>query len=96
MVHKSNQLTQKCIASGKVQGVGFRWSTKQKAKKLNITGHAKNLDDGTVEIIACGSKENVEKLKSWLKEKGPRLARIESFECKDINLEETPTTFRTM
>ena len=39
---------------GRVQGVGFRYTTQYEAKKLGLTGYAKNLDDGSVEVVACG------------------------------------------
>lgn len=48
--------------TGRVQGVGFRWWTREQATPLGLTGYAKNLDDGSVEILAQGSKENCQKL----------------------------------
>ncbi|MEE7298497.1 acylphosphatase [Escherichia coli O71:H6] len=51
---------------GRVQGVGFRYTTQYEAKKLGLTGYAKNLDEG-----------QVEKLMQWLKSGGPRSARVE-------------------
>ena len=51
---------------GRVQGVGFRYTTQYEAKRLGLTGYAKNLDDGSVE-----------KLMQWLKSGGPRSARVE-------------------
>lgn len=47
------------------------------AKKLGLTGYAKNLDDGSVEVVACGDEGQVEKLIQWLKSGGPRSARVE-------------------
>lgn len=52
---------------GRVQGVGFRYTTQYEAKKLGLTGYAKNLDDGSVEVVACGEEGQVEKLMQWLK-----------------------------
>lgn len=46
-------------------------------KKLGLTGYAKNLDDGSVEVVACGEEGQVEKLMQWLKSGGPRSARVE-------------------
>jgi len=43
---------------GRVQGVGFRYTTQYEAKKLGLTGYAKNLDDGSVEVVACGDEGN--------------------------------------
>lgn len=62
---------------GRVQGVGFRYTTQQEAQRLGLTGYAKNMDDGSVEIVACGEGEQVEKLLKWLKSGGPRSARVE-------------------
>ena len=59
---------------GRVQGVGFRYTTQYEAKKLGLTGYAKNLDDGSVEVVACGEEGQVEKLMQWLKSGGPRSA----------------------
>ncbi len=61
--------------SGRVQGVWFRDSTRQKAQSLHITGYARNLGDGNVEVLACGSPASLDALKRWL-EKGPPLARV--------------------
>lgn len=58
---------------GRVQGVGFRYTTQYEAKKLGLTGYAKNLDDGSVEVVACGDEGQVEKLIQWLK----RAARVQ-------------------
>lgn len=60
---------------GRVQGVGFRYTTQYEAKRLGLTGYAKNLDDGSVEVVACGEEGQVEKLMQWLKSGGPRSAR---------------------
>ncbi len=62
---------------GMVQGVGFRYTTQHQARQLVLTGFARNLDDGSVEIVACGEGEQVEKLLGWLKQGGPRGARID-------------------
>lgn len=62
---------------GRVQGVGFRYSTQYEANRLGLTGYARNLDDGSVEVVACGENEKVEQLLAWLKAGGPRSARVE-------------------
>ncbi|NIF48042.1 acylphosphatase [Enterobacter sp. Ap-1006] len=67
----------KCWVHGMVQGVGFRYSTKREGEKLGLTGYARNLDDGSVEVVACGEAEQVEKLLAWLKAGGPRSARVD-------------------
>lgn len=62
---------------GMVQGVGFRYSTQHEAMRLGLTGYARNLHDGSVEVVACGEPDQVEKLVAWLKAGGPRSARVE-------------------
>ncbi|RUQ14528.1 acylphosphatase [Corynebacterium genitalium] len=53
---------------GHVQGVGFRWWTRSRALELGLTGYAKNLADGRVEVVAEGAEGDVEKLKALLEE----------------------------
>ncbi|WP_034913917.1 MULTISPECIES: acylphosphatase [Erwinia] len=67
---------------GLVQGVGFRYSTQHEAKSLGVKGYAKNLDDGSVEVLACGEAEQVEALIAWLKAGGPRSARVDKVLCE--------------
>ena len=62
---------------GTVQGVGFRYSTQREATELGLTGYARNMDDGSVEVVAFGEAEQVEKLLDWIKAGGPRIARVE-------------------
>ena len=53
---------------GRVQGVGFRWWTRARALELGLTGHARNMDDGRVEVVAQGPAEQVERLIGLLAE----------------------------
>ncbi|MFE8154705.1 acylphosphatase [Brenneria goodwinii] len=62
---------------GMVQGVGFRYSTQYRAKQLGVNGYVRNSDDGCVEVIASGEHQAVEQLVEWLKQGGPRSARVE-------------------
>jgi acylphosphatase len=57
--------------SGKVQGVFFRASTREQALRLGLSGSARNLADGRVEVIAAGDDESLERLASWLQEGPP-------------------------
>lgn len=86
-------ICKRCYVSGRVQGVFFRASTRDKAQSLHVSGYARNLDDGRVEVLACGEQEQVEALIDWLWE-GPRLARVESVEVQDAD-EAPPADFRT-
>jgi acylphosphatase len=63
--------------SGQVQGVGFRWNAAHQARKLGITGFAKNTPDGSVYIEAEGIESELKKFIEWCKT-GPRSARVES------------------
>ena len=67
----------RCWVHGNVQGVGFRYSTQREAVQLGFTGYARNMDDGSVEVVACGEAEQLEKLVAWLKAGGPRSARVD-------------------
>ena len=68
---------QKFRVEGRVQGVWFRESTRKRAEDLGISGHAINRDDGSVEILACGDSDAVDKLADWLRE-GPPMAKVDS------------------
>lgn len=65
---------------GKVQGVGFRWWTAGIAKSLGLVGYAKNLDDGSVEIIAQGSRAAVEELLAEL-QSGDTAGRVDHLDA---------------
>lgn len=61
--------------SGRVQGVFFRASTAQEARRLRLTGHAINLANGDVEVLACGDAAQVAELEGWLHH-GPPMAKV--------------------
>jgi len=63
--------------TGRVQGVGFRWSTVREAQNQGITGYVKNLTDGSVHIDAQGSAEQLDAFVEWCR-KGPGLSFVES------------------
>ena len=64
---------------GTVQGVFFRRSAKQEADKLGVFGFARNLEDGSVEMLVEGKKEQLQKLLEWCW-KGPKDAKVTSVE----------------
>lgn len=74
---------------GKVQGVFFRYSTKQKADALGIKGFTRNMPDNSVEIIAQGNEESLNKFIEWLKQ-GPELAIVEKI---DVSYETSQENF---
>lgn len=67
--------------SGTVQGVFFRDSAKQVAQSSGITGYARNLQDGRVEIVAEGEKDSVDELVRWCR-KGPPAAIVVSVDIE--------------
>ena len=73
----------KVIVSGIVQCVGFRYFTCIEAHTYMLTGHAKNLQCGDVEVLMFGSKKNIDKMLKWL-EKGPQTARVESITVTEV------------
>ena len=64
------------IVAGRVQGVFFRASTRAEALRLGLEGHARNLADGSVEVVASGSDAALDALERWL-QRGPPAARVE-------------------
>ena len=79
----------KCIRAlitGRVQGVFFRDSTRQQARRFDIRGYAKNLPDGRVEVIACGDADNLDKLINWLYS-GPEYSQVDNVTVHTINID---------
>lgn len=72
------------LVSGLVQGVYFRASTRQRALALGLHGHARNLADGRVEVVACGELTALAELERWLHE-GPPAARVDAVVREDID-----------
>ncbi len=68
---------------GRVQGVGFRYSTLQKANELRITGFVKNRSDGSVYIEADGEPETLDKFILWCRQ-GPSGAVVDEVKTADI------------
>ncbi len=73
----------KFLISGKVQGVFFRASTRSEALALDLSGYAKNLADGRVEVVAQGTEAALAELERWLK-RGPPRARVDEVLRIDI------------
>jgi acylphosphatase len=64
------------LVTGRVQGVFFRASTAEQAARLGVRGHALNLPDGRVEVLALGPRGVVDELHRWL-HGGPPAARVD-------------------
>jgi acylphosphatase len=67
------------LVGGKVQGVFFRASTRERAQALKLRGFARNLPDGRVEVLAIGEDDAVEELAQWL-HYGPSQAQVDELE----------------
>jgi acylphosphatase len=81
------------VVSGRVQGVGFRWFVEAEAHRLAIAGWVRNNADGSVEILAQGSREQLAGLHSRLRQ-GPRAARVDDVEVIEAKPVAGLTTFR--
>jgi acylphosphatase len=71
-----DEITRRFLVLGKVQGVYFRHSSRLEAIRLAIRGHARNLPDGSVEVLAHGAPSCVEEFRAWLT-RGPPEARVD-------------------
>jgi acylphosphatase len=68
--------TRRYLISGRVQGVGFRWFVEREAAQIGVTGWVRNCDNGDVEVMATGTREQHSSLLRRLQE-GPRAARVD-------------------
>lgn len=71
----------RCYVSGRVQGVFFRASTRERARSLGLAGEVSNLPDGRVVVTACGSQAALDALQQWLWE-GPSQAVVSDVQCE--------------
>jgi acylphosphatase len=79
-------VARRCFVSGLVQGVFFRASTRQQANELGISGYARNLPDGRVEVLIVGQMQAAERLIEWMK-RGPPAARVNEVVVEELELE---------
>jgi acylphosphatase len=59
-------ICKQCLVAGRVQGVFYRASAAQRARQLGVRGYARNLADGRVEVLACGTPQAVDEFMQWL------------------------------
>jgi acylphosphatase len=78
------------VVSGRVQGVFYRDTTRNKATNLGLRGWVRNLRSGDVELVAGGPREKIRLLEDWLW-KGPELARVTRVVAEEIELADIPT-----
>ena len=79
-------IARRCFVSGRVQGVFYRASTRQKATELGVSGYAINLDDGRVEVLAVGPPSAVQSLIDWLWI-GPPSARVTGVVVREVDVD---------
>ena len=77
----SDWIARRCLVAGRVQGVFYRASTRQRAQELGVTGYARNLADGRVEVLACGEAAAVQALCDWLW-RGPPASHVTSVQVE--------------
>jgi len=70
------------FVDGRVQGVGFRYSTAHEADRLGVQGWARNLPDGRVEAVYEGARAAVEEMLAWTR-RGPASARVDELAIHD-------------
>ena len=84
----------KCLVGGRVQGVFYRATTARHARELGIRGHARNLPDGHVEVLACGDEATVGVFVEWLWT-GSSGSKVTSVEVMDADASGVQPGFRT-
>jgi acylphosphatase len=77
------------FVSGRVQGVFYRATCVRKAHELGVTGYARNLDDGQVEVLACGEAVAVARFVEWLWEGSPssKVAAVDTAEVDTASIQ---------
>lgn len=81
------------LVRGRVQGVGFRWFVEREAQMLGLAGWVRNNHDGSVEVLAQGTRDQLLGLHSRLRE-GPRAARVDSVDVSDASPVSGMNSFR--
>ena len=79
--------TVKIRITGRVQGVFFRQSTQQRALNFGLKGTVRNCEDDSVEIIATGEREQLDKLIAWCRE-GPPRAKVDNVKTQELSLQQ--------
>ena len=80
-----SMICKKSLVGGRVQGVFYRATTAHRARELGITGYARNLPDGRVEVLAVGDAKSVEAFVEWLWT-GSSASKVTSVETTDLTL----------
>jgi acylphosphatase len=82
----NTRIARRWYISGRVQGVGYRYFAQNAAAALGLSGYARNLDDGRVEIYAVGPSEALSELSARLRE-GPRWADVRGVDEQEAAVE---------
>ena len=90
---KSELHARRFVVRGRVQGVGFRFFVEREAHMLGIAGWVRNNPDGTVEVLAMGTQEQLAGLRGRLRE-GPRAARVDAVDESSTKAIPGLTAFR--
>jgi acylphosphatase len=83
----TSAIARRCVVSGRVQGVFYRASTRQRAIELGLSGYACNLPDGRVEVLAVGDPVAVQSLIDWLAI-GPPAAQVTNVDVSEVEPDE--------
>jgi acylphosphatase len=83
---RSKQGARRWLVRGRVQGVGFRYFAQHAASSLGLSGYARNLDDGRVEVYAAGPEEKLSEMAAMLY-RGPRWADVRGVEEQETAIE---------
>ncbi|CAN5234787.1 acylphosphatase [soil metagenome] len=82
----------RAVVSGRVQGVGFRFSTRAEARRLGVLGFVRNLPDGTVEAEVQGEESAVGAMLAWL-EHGPAGALVDAVQTAAVEADGSASAF---
>jgi len=82
--------TRRYVISGRVQGVGFRWFVEREAAQLAVTGWVRNCTNGDVEVMATGTREQLNSLRQKLQQ-GPRASRVDQVGESKAQLLDAPS-----
>ena len=84
---RRNLIAKRFFIRGRVQGVGYRYFAQRAATDLEVTGFARNLDDGRVEVYAVGTSQQLSELAGRLW-KGPRMSDVRGVEESDAGVQQ--------
>lgn len=82
---KPERIARHYTVRGRVQGVGYRYFARDRALELGVTGWVRNRDDGTVEVLACGTGAQLDAFAGYLHQ-GPRFGEVRGVEQKEAAL----------